>query len=302
MSKKSTYVLGILATIIIGSFLYHKLCCSISDTNSLVKEKSEPVNANSETAIQSSLFSLKGNGIDFQSQDNFSFSRNGFTHFLPVSDSIDLGVSSLKTIFDKGGQKLKITGFATADEMNNSSFPNLGFARANGVKDYFISKGISGSDIEINGEINDNLNFKNDTLFGPLSFVISEKVKTENTEWSALKEKINANPLLFYFKTGQAKIIASKEDQQKVADIRNYLNHVEDAKLEVVGHTDNKGNPEANVRLGQKRADFTKSYLVKNGIEVGKINSSSKGPDEPLTDNSTKEGQSKNRCVVVKIN
>ncbi|WP_413999511.1 OmpA family protein [Flavobacterium sp. W1B] len=302
MSKKSTYVLGILATIIIGSFLYHKFCCSSDGNISPIKENSTPANANSGTLNQLSLFSLKGKGIDFSSHDNFNFSRNGFTHFLPVPDSIDLGLSSLKTIFDKGGQKLRITGFATAEEMNNSSFPNLGFARANGVKDYFISKGFLDSDIEINGEIRDNLSFKNDTLFGPLSFMISEKDNTATTDWTALKEKINTNPLIFYFKTGQAYIIASKEDHQKVADISNYLNHVEDAKLEAVGHTDNKGNADTNIRLGQKRADFAKSYLVKNGIVAEKINTSSKGPAEPMNDNSTKEGQAKNRCVVVKIN
>ncbi len=304
MSKKTIYLLGILATIIIGSFLYHKLCCSTCDSECCKKKTSVMPGANSGTAVLPNLFSLKGNGIDYSSQDNFNFLKNDFKQLLPITDSINLGISSLKTVFDKGGQILKITGFATAAEVNNSAFPNLGFARANDVKNYFVSKGISSSMIEINGEIRDDLNNKNDTLFGPVSFGIFEKsqaaAKTE--DWDALKAKINANPLILYFKTGQAHIDLSAEDRQKVADMLNYLDHVENAKLDAVGHTDNVGSRDTNIRLGLERADFAKNYLVQNGISTEKINSSSKGPDEPLMDNSTKEGQAKNRRTVVKIN
>ena len=85
-----------------------------------------------------------------------------------------------------------------------------------------------------------------------------------------MKEKINANPLILYFKTGKAQIDLSAEDRQKVADIKNYLDHVEDAKLDVIGHTDNVGSRDTNIRLGQQRADFAKKYLVKNGISARK--------------------------------
>ena len=303
MSKKTIYLLGILATVLIGCFFYHKLCCSTCD-NGCYKMKTSPLpDTSSGFAFSPSSFSLKGNGIDFTSQSNFNFLKNDFKQILPVADSINLGISTLKTVFDKGGQFLKITGFATKDEINNSDFPNLGLARANEVKNYFISKGISSSRIEIKGEIKDDLSIKNDTLFGPVSFGIIEKSEIiKSDDWMALKEKINANPLILYFETGQAQIDLSAEDRQKVADMANYLDHVEDAKLDVVGHTDNVGSRDTNIRLGQERADFAKNYLVKNGIPATKINNSSKGPDEPLMDNSTKEGQAKNRRTVVKIN
>lgn len=305
MRKKTIYLLGILATIIIGSYLYHKLCCSTCDTGCCKKETSGVPGANSGAAVLPNLFSLKGNGIDYSSQGNFNFLKNDFKQLLPVADSVNLGIASLKTVFDKGEQVLKITGFAKADEVNDSAFPNLGFARANDVKNYFVSKGISASKIEINGEVRDALNSKNDTLFGPVSFEIMDKVKGETAkteDWGALKTKINANPLILYFKTGQAQIDLSAEDRQKVADMQSYLDHVEDAKLNAVGHTDNVGSRDTNIRLGKERADFAKNYLAKNGISADKINSSSKGPDEPLTDNSSKEGQAKNRRTVVTIN
>lgn len=305
MSKKTIYLLGILATIIIGSFLYHKLGCSNCGNERYKKKTPPPTGSTSRFASLPNSFSLKGNGIDFTSQSNFNFLKNDSKQILPVADSIDLGISSLKNVFEKGGQMLKITGFAKKDEINNSTFPNLGFARANNIKDYFVSKGIPSSSIEINGEIRDDLTIKNDTLFGPVSFMIFEKSKgetSETTDWIMLKEKINADPLTFYFKTGRAKIVLSPEDDQKVTDILNYLNHFENAKLDIVGHTDNVGHRKANIRLGKERADFTKDYFVKKGISTEKINSSSKGSDEPLMDNSTKKGQAKNRRTVVKIN
>jgi OOP family OmpA-OmpF porin len=303
MSKKTIYVLGILATILIGCFLYHKLCCSTCD-NGCRKMKTSPLPDNSSgTAFLSNSFSLKGNGIDFTSQSNFNFMENDFKQILPVADSINLGISDLKTVFDKGGKLLIITGFATKDETNNSDFPNLGLARANEVKDYFISKGILATAIEIKGEIKDDLSIKNDTFLGPVSFGIIEKTEAiKSDEWTALKEKINANPLTLYFKTAQAQINLSAEDRQKVVDMKNYLDHVENAKLDIIGHTDNVGSRNANIRLGQERADFAKEYLEKNGISAAKINNSSMGSDEPLMDNSTKEGQAKNRRAVVKIN
>jgi OOP family OmpA-OmpF porin len=303
MSKKTIYLLGILATILIGCFLYHKLCCSTCD-NGCHKMNNLPLpDKGSGSAFLESPFSLKGNGIDFTSQSNFNFQNNDFKQILPVADSINLGISDLKTVFDKGGKLLIITGFARKDETNNSDFSNLGLARANEIKNYFISKGILATTIEIKGKIKDDLSIKNDTFFGPVSFEISEKSKIiKSDDWSVLKEKINANPLTLYFKTGQAQINLSTEDRQKVADIKNYLDHVENAKLDVIGHTDNVGSRNTNIRLGQERADFAKEYLEKNGISTAKINNSSMGPDEPLMDNSSKEGQAKNRRAVVKIN
>lgn len=303
MSKKTIYLLGILATILIGCFLYHKLCCSTCDNGCHKTNNSSLPDKSSGTAFLGSPFSLEGNGIDFTSQSNFNFMRDDFKSILPIADSINLGISDLKTVFDAGGKFLIITGFATKEEKNNSNFPNLGLARANEVKTYFISKGIPSAKMEIRGEIKDNLSVKNDTFFGPVSFGIIDKPEAlVADDWVVLKDKINGNPLILYFKTGQAEIVLSPEDLQKVADMKNYLDHVANAKLEVVGHTDDVGSRNTNLRLGAQRADFAKVYLVKNGIATEKINNSSKGPDEPLMDNSTNEGRAKNRRTVVKVN
>ncbi|MNY23951.1 putative lipoprotein YiaD precursor [compost metagenome] len=69
----------------------------------------------------------------------------------------------------------------------------------------------------------------------------------------------------------------------------------------VVGHSDNVGNRDSNIVLGQKRADFSKNYLSKNGIDNARIETQSKGPDEPIGDNNTAEGKASNRRTVITI-
>ena len=104
-----------------------------------------------------------------------------------------------------------------------------------------------------------------------------------------------------YFNSNQTEISLTPEERQKVADLSHYLDNVSDAKISCVGHSDATGSRKTNIKLGQDRADFAKDYLSKNGIARAKIESTSKGPDEPLADNTTPEGKAKNRRTVVTL-
>jgi OOP family OmpA-OmpF porin len=298
MSKKTLYLLGIALTIILGSFFYQKYCCNCYDQTA--KEVPDPI-AVAPTDVSLNKLKINGNGFDYQCNDNFKFMKDGFNNILPVSDSINLGIDNLKMFFDKNpNEKLLITGYATSDEKNTSAYPNLGFARANDVKNYFVSKGFPASRFDTNGELRDSWKMSSDTLLGPVEFkLLAEEAKKE--DWNAIKAKINANPLILYFNTGQAEINLTAEERQKVADLVNYLDNVSGSKLAAVGHTDNAGNRNTNITLGLNRANFAKEYLSKNGVGADRMETSSKGPDEPLADNATADGKAKNRRTVVTI-
>ena len=250
-------------------------------------------------------FNLSGKDLAYTCSDNFRFLSNDFKNIQPVNDSINTGIGLLKTYFDKNKDKLVITGYALNSEKNTSSYPNLALARANDLKNYFVSKGIESNRFELKGELRDAWKMSGDTILGNADFRImqAEEVATEKTEdWAALKAKINANPLTLYFNTGQAQINLTDEEKQKVADLSRYLDNVEGAKLNAVGHTDSAGNRETNIKLGLNRANFAKDYLAKNGIIGSKIDATSKGPDEPIADNKTTDGKAKNRRTVVTLN
>lgn len=305
MSKKAIYLLGIVATLIIGCFLYHHFCCGACVLSCSKKEHSSITDSSSKSLHPAYPFSFRGNGITFSTQNNFNFLKNDFKKLLPIDDSITIGTNSLKGFLEKGTHTLKITGFAHKDESNSSIFPNLGFARANDVKNFFIKQGIPSSKMDIDGEISDALVFNHETLLGPVRYNLIEKATSENTpeiDWRAIKEQLNTNPLTLYFNTGQTQIDLTEAERQKITDMIHYIDHVENATLSVVGYTDNVGNRETNIHLGQQRADFVKNYLVQNGVPPEKINSNSKGQDDPLISNTTKDGQAKNRRTVIKIN
>ena len=90
-------------------------------------------------------------------------------------------------------------------------------------------------------------------------------------------------------------------------EVEEYLNKVIARVLKskeiitLTGHTDNVGNEQSNLKLGQKRADIIKEYLLSGGLPQSQITSNSEGETNPVTDNSSEEGRAKNRRTSLKI-
>ncbi|WP_428232980.1 OmpA family protein [Flavobacterium sp.] len=302
MSKKALYLLGIAITIVLGTFLYLKFCCNCTiNTPAVATEKVAVVVAQDDIFVP---FILNGSGIDYHTNDNIKFLKNSFAVILPVSDSVSIGIENLKTfLIANPKQKITITGYATAGETNSTTFENLGLARANDIKKYFVSKGLSGSQFDTKGEIIDKLKTNSDTVLGPAAYKFEavEAAPAVTDEWIILKDKINGDPLILHFSTNKSSDKLSAIEKQKVADLVRYMEHVKDAVILAVGHSDNVGNHDSNVALGQKRAEFSKKYLSRQGIDGNRITTESKGPDEPVGENTTAEGKANNRRTVITI-
>ena len=311
MSKKTSYLLGMLLTIIIGTLLYCYLCddCNCSGTTNTEGTINDNIVDTPTTDVKEATFnpfSIGGDigDLDISSNDNFNFNVSNFSALMPVSANVDAALAKLKDYFSSNPDKsIGITGHYTDDETNNSAFPNLGLARANSVKNYLVLKGVPSKYIDTYGELKDDLVADTESiLHGPVSFDLHANSAESEAELKALGDKIRANPLVLHFNTGQATINLTAEQRQKIADISRYLDKVDKATCNVVGHTDNTGGRDTNIKLGLDRAEFGKAYLVRNGIPESKINASSKGPDEPIADNATEEGRAENRRTVITIN
>lgn len=299
MSKKALYLLSIAITIILGTFLYQKFCCNCCMKTPTADTEKAPATATLDANFVP--FILNGSGINYQTHDNLKFLKNNPNVILPVSDSVAIGIGNLKTFLAANPkQKVTITGYATSDETNTTKFKNLGLARANDVKTLFVSKGLPEVQFATKGVIIDKWKMTADTLLGPTEYTFST-LDTTVDEWSLLKEKINTNPLILHFNTNESSENLSTEEKQKVADIAKYVEHFSDASILVSGHTDAVGNRDSNVALGQKRAEFTKNYLAKKGIDASRITTESKGPDEPIGENTTSKGKANNRRTVITI-
>jgi OOP family OmpA-OmpF porin len=68
-------------------------------------------------------------------------------------------------------------------------------------------------------------------------------------------------------------------------------------KIEIQGHTDWMGSDEYNMKLGLRRAESVKTYLIEHGINGQMLSTKSFGESKPITTNETKEGRAKNRRI-----
>lgn len=66
-------------------------------------------------------------------------------------------------------------------------------------------------------------------------------------------------------------------------------------KVEIHGHTDSIGSEEYNMKLGLRRAEAVKKYLVDHGINPDNLITKSFGETKPIATNDTKEGRQLNR-------
>ena len=69
----------------------------------------------------------------------------------------------------------------------------------------------------------------------------------------------------------------------------------------IIGHTDDQGGEEYNLRLSRERAKAVLEYLVNQGIDPSRLTSVGKGKSDPVADNSTEEGRALNRRTEIRL-
>ncbi|HTM11070.1 MAG TPA: OmpA family protein [Verrucomicrobiae bacterium] len=95
---------------------------------------------------------------------------------------------------------------------------------------------------------------------------------------------------------------AIKPDGAKILDrLIAFLKENSDKRVDLEGHTDSIGTEQYNQGLSERRAASVKDYLVKRGVDAGRISTRGFGKTKPIADNKTAEGRAKNRRVEIKI-
>jgi len=103
-----------------------------------------------------------------------------------------------------------------------------------------------------------------------------------------------------HFANGQAGLGAeAKAAHQKVAEgLKAYQG---DYSLVISGHTSSVGGKALNKSLSKLRADAVANVLVEAGVPASRVSTTGVGPDKPIADNATKDGQAKNRRVEIDV-
>jgi outer membrane protein OmpA-like peptidoglycan-associated protein len=81
-------------------------------------------------------------------------------------------------------------------------------------------------------------------------------------------------------------------------EFADYLLKNPGLNVSLQGHTDNVGNPHANMMLSENRAKAVYDYLTSRNIESRRISYKGFGETRPIGSNNTEEGRSKNRRTV----
>ncbi len=100
------------------------------------------------------------------------------------------------------------------------------------------------------------------------------------------------------FDTGKATI--TPESAQAIGEVAKLLKTDAGLKVHVVGHTDNVGSVESNLKLSQDRAAAVVQALVQqHGIAAVRLRAYGCGSFAPVASNDAEEGRAKNRRVEI---
>jgi outer membrane protein OmpA-like peptidoglycan-associated protein len=99
-----------------------------------------------------------------------------------------------------------------------------------------------------------------------------------------------------FFATGKS-VIQPRSFKMLDQVARILQQHPEVEKMVIEGHTDDRGNAEANRKLSRARAEAVKGYLVSKGVEPARLEAQGFGPDQPIASNKTDKGRAANRRV-----
>ena len=105
-------------------------------------------------------------------------------------------------------------------------------------------------------------------------------------------------PNVQFFTNSDQLLPSSRQDLDGLV---KYLLENPNSNAEIIGHTDNVGDLQKNMKLSLDRANSVKKYLKEKGIDAMRMNAIGKGPTEPRASNDTPEGRLMNRRVEVKI-
>ena len=143
-----------------------------------------------------------------------------------------------------------------------------------------------------------------DSLFNEITG-IEDTISSDDFNSYKIYENIEFNKLIkifeaiifpnikFYF--DETRIV--KGTDKELINVINFMKNNPNIRIEIQGHTDNKGGYLYNEKLSQARAEKVKQIIVEQGINARRIRAIGYGETKNIANNNTDEGRQKNRRV-----
>ena len=152
---------------------------------------------------------------------------------------------------------------------------------------------------EVDLPADDNLASRNITDRNLTRPAVDEVDKGPNAPGNRRTLSNSERRFLIHFNTNSSQLGSqASETLDKIVELILQNN---DSETIIRGYTDSRGEYHLNKILSRYRADIVKSYLVSRGIADSRIKAVGLGPQNPIADNTTREGRSKNRRVEIKV-
>lgn len=98
-----------------------------------------------------------------------------------------------------------------------------------------------------------------------------------------------------FFATGRTRIL--RRSFAVLNEVAQVLKDRQSIWIEIGGHTDSRGSERYNLRLSSGRANSVRAYLIRQGIDPGRLGAVGYGESTPIEENRTRSGRAMNRRV-----
>lgn len=143
----------------------------------------------------------------------------------------------------------------------------------------------------------ENYLFHSENFDIPDASVFREVIKDIALKNVEVGQKIVLNNI--FFDIGKATLRA--ESYAELGILNKLLNDNPTLKIEISGHTDNKGSATLNQTLSENRAKAVVDYLISKGIDASRLRYAGYGPTRPIASNDKEEGRQQNRRTEFEI-
>jgi outer membrane protein OmpA-like peptidoglycan-associated protein len=101
------------------------------------------------------------------------------------------------------------------------------------------------------------------------------------------------------FETSKARL--TRRGRRTLDYVASELKKAPEAPVDIIGHTDSRGDDTMNQQLSDARAKATLEYLVKKGISKERLTAMGMGEKQPKASNNTPAGRQRNRRIEFKL-
>lgn len=122
--------------------------------------------------------------------------------------------------------------------------------------------------------------------------ILTSCASQKSSNWNVGK-KVVTYDILFDFNKATIK----PESMNEINRIKSIMDQNPNLRYEVQGHTDAVGDAASNQKLSERRAQAIVDKMVELGVSRSRLVPVGKGESEPIANNDTEEGRTKNRRV-----